>query len=373
MVDMNGKPMQHFLAYVKMRLLKKEISTETKPGAAVEDIIRKNRLIKLLCEDMYLTKYQLAQRMRDLYGYDMGGFEVLQMLRSFRISKEKRGDVLRWAEELGKLFMQTLATGRTEDYQKTVNKLKKTLCYRTDRHGMGQERDMIQDRFACMKLCVLMPEMGRTNQGETVEKFGYVFAKYYLDDIMDALADYCGEERATSVGRSKRGVRDGKDAAAGKVARLERALERSDMMLRDLQAEFDERLEESKIRESAEFFSRLNSEKYGCILDELLSIRRGVMLLKKQNYELPPEIAGLFIMTQKLTQFVRDSGINPIMKPQEIKTVTAGEIDFCDYEGTPFASAEDKKQVRVISPGWIYAAKELQIARPKVKEVAGEA
>ena len=32
-------------------------------------------------------------------------------------------------------------------------------------------------------------------------------------------------------------------------------------------------------------------------------------------------------------------------------------------------NAEEEKQVKVISPGWIYSEKQVQISRPKVKEV----
>ena len=63
-----------------------------------------------------------------------------------------------------------------------------------------------------------------------------------------------------------------------KLASLESALEQSDMLLRDLQSEFDERLEAVKLQEMTEFFGKLNSDKYGCILDELLSCARALML-----------------------------------------------------------------------------------------------
>ena len=45
-------------------------------------------------------------------------------------------------------------------------------------------------------------------------------------------------------------------------------------MLQELQDEFDDQIEASKSKELAEFFSKLNSEKYGYILDELLVVRQ---------------------------------------------------------------------------------------------------
>ena len=90
--------------------------------------------------------------------------------------------------------------------------------------------------------------------------------------------------------------------------------------------------------------------------------------LRKNNYELPIEINGLLIMVKKLIQFVRDSHIEPMMKINSIREVIASDVEFCNYEGTPFNTPEEKKTVKVVSPGWIYKDKELQISRPKVKE-----
>ena len=130
----------------------------------------------------------------------------------------------------------------------------------------------------------------------------------------------------------------------------------------------EEQLQASKIKELADFFAKLNSEKYGCILDELLVVRKGVNELRKNNFKLPIEINGLLIMVKKLIQFVRDSHIEPIMKIDSIQEVAASDVEFCNYEGTPFITPEEKKTVKVVSPGWVYKDKELQISRPKVKE-----
>ena len=102
------------------------------------------------------------------------------------------------------------------------------------------------------------------------------------------------------------------------------------------------------------FFAKLNSDKYCCLFDSLLQVRKGVALLKKENFVLPPEISGLFILIQKMTQFVMDNHINPIMKPNSVQEMTAKEAELCDYSGTAFTSSEDKKLVRGVSPGWFY-------------------
>ena len=74
-------------------------------------------------------------------------------------------------------------------------------------------------------------------------------------------------------------------------------------------------------------------------------------------------------MTKKLIQFVRDNHIEPMMKINDIKAVNASDVEFCIYEGSPFINATDEKLVQVVSPGWVYKDKDIQISRPKVKEV----
>ena len=116
----------------------------------------------------------------------------------------------------------------------------------------------------------------------------------------------------------------------------------------------------------------MNSDKYGCILDAVLSVRNGVRQLRKENVQLPPEIGGLFILIDRLAQFIRDSEINPILKPGLIKDVRLDEIESCDYEGSPFLNTTEVKRVKVLSPGWVYKNKDVQIARPRLKEIIGE-
>ncbi|MBQ4418070.1 MAG: hypothetical protein II870_00420, partial [Synergistaceae bacterium] len=157
---------------------------------------------------------------------------------------------------------------------------------------------------------------------------------------------------------------------AHKIKQLSSALERANMAMKDLQDEFEERLEEEKAASLTEFFARLNSEQYGCILDELLNVHKGIRALNKQGVELPVEISGLFILIIKLAQFVRDSHIEPIMKVNEVRKIKAEDLLSCEYDGTPFKNNQDEKTVKVLSSGWVYKGdNEIQIARAKLKEV----
>ena len=217
------------------------------------------------------------------------------------------------------------------------------------------------------------PELFQPEDWEIVECLGNTLSRYLFYDISDIVSEICG----FPAYKKSRNSQQGKKAqpsitledAMKRINLLESELERTSNMLADLQTEFSEQLSESKIKELTDFFAKLNSEKYGCILDQLLVLQKGVNEMRKNGYEVPIEISGILIVVKKLIQFIRDSHIEPILKPDSERTVKASEIEFCDYIGTPFASETEEKTVKTMSPGWIFKEKDIQISRPRVEEV----
>lgn len=67
---------------------------------------------------------------------------------------------------------------------------------------------------------------------------------------------------------------------------------------------------------------------------------------------------------KKAEQFYEE----PVLKINSVQEVTAADIQYYGYEGRPFSSPEERKKVKVVSPGWIYMDKQVQISRPRVQE-----
>ena len=373
-----------------------------------EKVIESNRLFRLVLENPELDPGDYAAEMSKRYKYNIGGGRVLGMFRDLVIaSPEKRVKLCSWAEKVAELFIQCVISRKRSDFEKLVE-LKaegKKIIYR---------RKMLYDilnRAVCLTLYTKCPELNINNDIEKLEKLGSAHAKYFWGEIEALLEDYCVEDESENAKKSvkssgdidikdkdkdkdkdknikdkdiKDNIKDNVKAKDGaddglilayeqekhKVKLLSSALERANMAMEDLQTEFEERLEEEKAANLTEFFARLNSEKYGCILDELLNVHKGIRGLSKQGVELPIEISGLFILIVKLAQFVRDSHIEPIMKVNEIKKIKAEDLLSCEYDGTPFKDNNDEKSVKVLSSGWVYKGEnEIQIARPKLKEI----
>ena len=329
-------------------------------ATAYDEYVLENRVIKLFCEDKTLTPRLCADEMNARYKTDLYNEDIIKILKATRLSyQQKRADLIDWAEEMIRVFAHALESRKQTDFDDFLALRGKTV------YARDNERYKIQERVVCIMLYVKHPELDTGTDADTLEKFGNVYMKHLLYDVTDFLKNICGKTKGGAKG-------DKKDTQQDKIELLENMLNRSDMLLKDLQDEFDARIKQSHQDDLVEFFSRLNSEKYGCILDEVLNARNGVRQLLKDKVQLPPEISGLFILIQRLAQFIRDSEINPIMKPGSVKDMRLNEVESCDYEGSPFLDTAEVKRVKVLSPGWVYKNKDVQISRPRLKEVVGE-
>lgn len=361
MLNMKDQKVKEIMQAIHESMLQK-----VKRGRSVrEDFVRENRIFAIICHDADMNPTQAAVAMGKRYGVDMTADEVIRVFRDRRMANPvERKELLQWAQKVAEAFGPA-ASGNKEAFER-FEKIRKEPALKN-----GKKHDS-QDRMAAVMIYETYPEMDIFDDKASLELLGNTLAKYFFYDISDAIGEVYGfPQYRDSRKKQSSAARENKltyEQALRRLESLENSLERTNIMLQDLQDEFEEQLEASRIKELTDFFARLNSEKYGCILDELLVVRKGVDGLRKSNYELPIEINGLLIMVKKLIQFVRDSHIEPMMRVNSVKEVTAADVEFCNYEGSPFAGQEDKKTIRVVSPGWVYKDKNIQISRPRVKE-----
>ena len=330
-----------------------------------KDILIESRVFSILCNNYDMQPTDCAIQMNSKYNYNFTNSDIIQIFRKRRMANPiERKELFEWANEITSYFEKAMV-GDKESFYKFEKRRKQPALKNGKRHDS-------QERIAAIMIFEKFPEMDTYNDIPNLHLLSNTLAKYFFYDMADAISNVYGfiplrnykKEDSKTLQNKKMSYEE----MTRKIIQLENMLERTTTMLQDLQDEFEEQLEESKTKELTSFFIKLNSEKYGCILDELLMVRKGIDTLRKNNYELPIEINGLLIMVKKLIQFVMDSHIEPLMKINSIKEVIASDIEFCNYEGTPFSSEHEVKKVKVISSGWIYKDKEIQISCPKVKE-----
>lgn len=359
MIDIKDKKVREILAEIHQGM-KQKIK---RGNVENEEIILENRIFNTICQDFEIGPTKCAIELNREYDYSLTGDQVIQVFRSRRMANPiERREILEWASEIASLFAKAMA-GDNKSYEK-FETLRREAALKN-----GKKHDS-QERIAVIMIYAKFPEIDIYDDSRNLQYLGNTLAKYFFYDLADAVGNIYGFQTFRNEKKKSFNNQDkiSHEQALRRVMQLENTLERTNTMLQELQDEFDEQIEASKSKELAEFFSKLNSEKYGCILDELLVVKKGIDELKAHNYELPVEINGLLIMVKKLIQFVRDSHIDPIMKINSTKIVKASDVEFCNYEGTAFKNNDDEKKVKVISPGWVYRDKEIQISRPKVKE-----
>ncbi|MCI7812177.1 MAG: hypothetical protein SO016_00385 [Lachnospiraceae bacterium] len=361
MIHVSNKKVREILEEIHEKMCQKTEDRENEKS----DIILENRILNVLCLNFDYGPTKCAIAVNEKYGGDLDADQIITVFRNRKIANPvERKELLEWADEVAQLFARAISGDRA-GYDRFEKKRKENALKSGRHHKM-------QERVAAIMIYAKYPELDLWGDAEKLQVLGSTMAKYFFYDMADAVANGYGFPMFES--KKKRAAAEAQEKsmsyeqALRRMEQLEGTLERTNAMLKEMQDEFEEQIETSKVQELAEFFSKLNSEKYGCILDELLAVRKGVDLLQRERFQLPVEINGLLIMVKKLTQFVRDSHIDPIMKVNSKRRVKVSDIEFCNYEGTPFQNAEDEKNVIVVSPGWIYRDKEVQISRPKVRE-----
>lgn len=326
-----------------------------------DKIIDTNRILSVLCRGDYgMEPSRCAIIMNNEYGTDFRGNDIIETFNNIMLTNpSQRKEIFKRAEEICSLFYRAMTTGDKQKYAEFTAMIKA--------FSSREKRSRIYVRLCSIMFYTQYPQIDPEHDFEILETLGNTKSKFFFYDMMDIVESYYNFPSSKSQ-KNKKKENLTHEQALKKIEKLETSLDRSNAMLSELQTEFDEQLEESKFKEMIDFFALLNSEKYGYILDGLLNANAGINQLARKNYEFPLELNGVRILVKKMVQFVRDNHIEPIMKLNSVQEVNAEQISFCNYEGSPFISQNETKRVRVVSPGWIYKDKEIQISRPTVKE-----
>lgn len=326
------------------------------------NIVEENRIFAVFCDEPHISPSKCAEKVSEKFGYNITCNDVINILkgRHFYNQNERRA-VFELAEQLADLFGKAASGDKKAFAEFEYLRNSSTDSDNTPHKSQG--------RICAIMIYSKFPEIVTEGDEDILYTFGDTIGKYFFYDVSDTIRKIYGYPMRKKPKTDKRNTPCiSVEQAMERIINLETELDRTVKMLEELQTEFDEQLEESKIKEMTDFFAKLNSERYGCILDQLLMLNKGVDELRKKGCELPLEINGLLIVIKKMIQFVKDSHIDPILKPNSVRTVTASDVEYYDYIGSPFSNETEEKSVRTLSPGWIFRDKEIQISRPRVKE-----
>lgn len=225
--------------------------------------------------------------------------------------------------------------------------------------------------YAINSLFEYVPQLAERPERDLLLKLGNRYAYLCLKDILECITNEIGAS-SESAGA------DTDDAAVLKL-QLEdarRELREYREFVEAADSEFDDKLEEIKSREFTDFFSALNNEKYGRLLDALYRNRKLCMEFKRSGGEIPYVLQGLPTFLSKLSMFFKDMGIVPAtpFEVNSIREMTRAEMEGYSYdtesdEALPVA-VDEKVRVKVYSPGWKYG--DSVISLPDIKEFSDD-
>lgn len=144
------------------------------------------------------------------------------------------------------------------------------------------------------------------------------------------------------------------------------SLELVQAMLDELNETIDETAADAKKAAIASFYSTMNSEDYGNLLDSLELVDRRLATIKEQKIKVPPQLLPLTIVFKQLLRFIKDCGISQIdTTGREFITEVEGLAEYT-YIGDAYLKEGEKKTVVVERPGWKF--EDTVISLPTVRE-----
>lgn len=151
-----------------------------------------------------------------------------------------------------------------------------------------------------------------------------------------------------------------------KYINCKNSLELVQAMLDELNETVDETAAEAKKAAIVSFYTSMNSDIYGHLLDSIELVDRRLVLLKENKVKVIPQLLPLTIVFKQLSNFIKDSGIVPIDTTGREFFAEVEELAEYTYIGTPFSDDDQKKKVIVEKPGWKYG--NVVISLPTVRE-----
>lgn len=274
-------------------------------------------------------------------------------------SPEVRQKMSEWAYDITKLIYAGMA-GDKNALKKAKALIKEPYCAERRKLHTAQERMIFFSMFE------YIPELRKSPLYDGVMFIGKKFVGILLNRIISVLLLYADKTEADSTPESIEELKREVYLARSELAEYKALIEEED-------AEYEDKIEELTFQNISSFFSALNNEKYGFIIDTVYLLNKACIELKKDNRTLPFSVQGVPAFLDRLLRFFKDSGISPVCKyaPHSVVLLTLDEMDGFNFEPSPSRKKPiapgEKVRVTVFSAGWKY--KDVVISPPVLHEI----
>lgn len=313
--------------------------------------LKENRILLLTCSNPQIEPRELgAQYTKQYEGSNvsaMPGIYVIRIYKKLGLSNiANRKALCTAAWQAGGQLAQVIRQGEHPiPWQKTLNHL--PANQETARLLLLSLLHQADDLF-CEELVTAVQELSRES------------AHVLLQELMHS--------EAVQTPPMK-GIEQDSAALEQENQHLRCRLEHTQAKLDALQKTFQQQLAEQSANERIAFFSQLNSEPDGRLLDLLVLSQSGFAQLRKQGTPIPMEIRSAPILVRRMQDFLRNYGVVPMRELGERFSATARDLDNLHFVGKPFRNDKETKLVEITSTGWAIPEKDIIISLPEVCEV----
>lgn len=149
------------------------------------------------------------------------------------------------------------------------------------------------------------------------------------------------------------------------------SLELVQAMLDELNETIDESASDAKNAAIASFYSSMNSEEYGNLLDSVELVDKRLALLKEQKVKIPPQLLPLTLVFKQLLRFIKACGVSPIdTVGRQFETEVENLAEYT-YIGEAYTYPGEKKTVVVERSGWKFNSTIISLPTVREKEDEG--
>ncbi len=321
-----------------------------------------NLMIKTYLGDPYISYSMCRKTIQSMIPeYALTDASVRIVAEDERLSeREVRKKLAEWAYDV----VKNIYEGMTGDTKALENA--KKMVY--GRYSETEKYHFAQEQFVLHAMFMYIPDLMQKPEREMILKLG---RKYCVVCLRTIISSICYDIAAPDDNSELDNITD--------LPTLRRAVYMARQELNEYRglveagdAEFEDKLDELKNQELSAFFSALNNEKYGFLIDTLYLQKRAFTELKKDGEKIPYIIEGAPAFIDRLMSFLRDSGINPASKfaPHTTQYLTLEEMEGCRFEPSSERTApigeKERVKVKVISSGW--KLKDTVISYPILQE-----
>ena len=326
------------------------------------------KVVYQLMQETFAKKYQIS--------YD----EYLEALRSVNLDGEDKRRYALDRVEQGIAFLKKALDGDTQALEKYAE-----FTEDLEPRDRKNRKMFFIGKYMVIFMILIDPDFQKEQFRPIVIAFGARYCDRLLRNVRDRLLKEHGMRRRKKTARDvlqktekvlteySQAVPDFTPGNELEQLRFENnnyrnSLELVQTMFDELNETIDESATEAKNTAIASFYSTMNSEDYGNLLDSMELVERRLATLKEQKVKIPPQILPLTIVFKQMVKFIKDCGITPIdVTGREFVTEVEGLAEYT-YIGEAYTKLGEKKTVVVERPGWKFDSTIISLPTVREKE-----